>query len=365
MKKNLFLAHCFLLLFGIITCHSTASDTQTSKTVNSLLNNAATDENANKNIHSNKINGISFEAPPSPFNAEDLAPIKEKIAANWIALSPYAAAHKDKSAITFNHPRQWWGEGSEGTITSIKHAKSNGLKVMLKPQVWVINSWVGEFKLSSELEWQAWEKAYEKYILHFAQIADSMEVELFCIGTEYRFAVQERPAFWRNLIKEVKQIYSGKLTYAANWDNYENVTFWNDLDYIGIDAYFPLLPDKTPKVAALRKAWKQPITNIKKIQQQWQKPILFTEYGYMSVDGAAWRNWENEANHRTLAVNLQAQCNAFEGLYQSIWQEDWFAGGFIWKWHVNYPQSGGKKHKRYSPQNKPVEAVIKGWYGKQ
>ena len=49
-------------------------------------------------------------------------------------------------------------------------------------------------------------------------------------------------------------MYSGKLTFGANWYlEYEDVTFWDDLDYIGIQAYFPLTKKENQGVDELVK----------------------------------------------------------------------------------------------------------------
>ena len=45
---------------------------------------------------------------------------------------------------------------------------------------------------------------------------------------------------WDELIAAVRTVYSGELTYAANFDQYRAVGFWPGLDLIGINAYFPL-----------------------------------------------------------------------------------------------------------------------------
>src|SRR5690606_41666481 len=84
---------------------------------------------------------------------------------------------------------------------------------------------------------------------------DTMGVELLCIGTELKQSVAHRPLFWKNLIVEVREIFGGKLTYASNWDSYTVPRFWSDLDYIGINAYFPLIESQHPDRSALSRAW--------------------------------------------------------------------------------------------------------------
>ena len=109
-------------------------------------------------------------------------------------------------------------------------------------------------------------------------------------------------------------------------------------------------------------AWAPHFKAIKKFHERYQKPVVFTEYGYMSVDGAAWEHWELEANERTLPQNTTAQSNAYEALFRKFWSQDWFAGGFLWKWY-HYHDSVGQHHPNgFTPQNKPVEEVIHKYY---
>lgn len=311
------------------------------------------------------MNGVSFVSPPNEFEGDLLAPIPKRVNANWVAISPFGFSRVGQPEVHYNSSRQWWGERPEGIRHTIKNAHEQGLKVMLKPQVWIPGGWVGSFDLATEAEWKTWETSYENFVLPLAQIAHEQEAELFCIGTEYKIAARERPQFWRNLVTKIRAIYCGELTYASNWDNFEQVTFWHDLNYMGIDSYFPLIPDKTPAVSDLVKAWKTPLAKIEAQQKKYNIPVLFTEYGYLCVDGTGWRHWENEKNIEQLSPNPTAQKNAFEALYRTFWNKDWFAGGFIWKWFLNPHHSDEPYGKGYDPQGKPVEATIKDWYGRR
>jgi hypothetical protein len=309
-----------------------------------------------------KINGVNFVAPNVFVTEEVMKPVAE-VGANWISVVPYAYSYPLKPGVHFNTGHQWWGESAEGAIAQIRYAKAQGYKVMMKPHIWVIGQgWAGEYEAGDETNWRQWEKSYETYILHFARISDSMGVEMICIGTEYKVAVKERPQFWVNLIDEVRKVFNGKITYAANWDNYQNIPFWEKLDYIGIDAYFPLIEDKTPAVIDLVAAWEPDFRKIKSFCEKHRKPILFTEYGYMSIDGAAGKHWELESNRKQLASNMIAQSNAYEALFKKFWNEEWFAGGFLWKWFYYDDTAGGLEHNGFTPQNKPVEKVIRKYY---
>lgn len=309
-----------------------------------------------------KINGVSFVAPVRSVGVEEMQPIK-KVKANWVALTPFAFVRAGSPELQFNHERQWWGEREEGVAETIRHAKELELKVMIKPHVWVRGQgWAGDFELNSETEWEKWEHNYRDYIISYAKVADSLQVELLCIGTEYRKAAVQRPDFWRKLIKEIRSVYGGKLTYAANWDNYKNIRFWGDLDYIGVDAYFPLSDQKEPSVAHLKKQWNPIKQQLHTFADGQDKPLLFTEFGYQSVDYTADGHWKYGEDERDL--NLQGQVNAYQALFETFWDKPWFGGGFLWKWYDRHPERGGPDNKRYTPQNKPAEQTIRRWYGR-
>lgn len=313
-----------------------------------------------------KMKGISFVSPSRPFSNNPMEPLKA-IGTDWIAVIPFAFTPAGETSVSFNRGRQWWGERHEGIVTTIRLAKEDNIKVMLKPQVWMRGNWVGDMTFDKEEDWKEWETEYSKYILTFAAIADSMGVEAFCVGTEFKLAAQKREKYWRGLIKDVKKIYSGRLTYASNWDAYELIPFWDALDFVGVDAYFPLIDKKTPTVNDLKKAWNPTLKKLKKFHQKTGKPIVFTEYGYMSIDGCAYKNWELEDIRTEVPVNQLAQANAIEGVFESFWNEEWWGGGFLWKWYPNYTGEGqGRRAKfraaDYTPQGKKAEEVLKKWF---
>lgn len=312
------------------------------------------------------MNGVSFVAPPKEVPSSAFEPVLA-VNANWVAIMPYAFSSENSPEVHFDGERQWWGEKSAGVIKTIEYAKEKGLKIMLKPHVWVRGQgWTGDFDLDSEQEWREWENSYERYILHYSKISDSLKVDAFCIGLEYKNAVKERPVFWKRLIRKTRKIYSGPITYAANWDNYQLIPFWQDLDFIGINAYFPLSEEETPSVELLKHAWEKDKSSLEILYKRHKKPIVFTEYGYKSVDKGASNQWELE-HHRKNGVepNFEVQQNAYAALFETIWMEDWFYGGFLWKWYPDGFSTYTPENADYTPQNKPVENVIRSWYKKR
>lgn len=304
----------------------------------------------------NRINGFNLVAPPQSFPIDSLQKVKS-IGVNWVSVVPYAFCNAETAEVVFDHPRQWWGEKPEGIIESINMAKSLGLKVMVKPHLWVGGQgWAGDLEFKSDSLWQIFEKQYADYIETYAHIADSLHVELYCIGTEMRRSTQHRSDFWRDLISKTRMDFSGKLTYAANWDEYNRIKFWSELDYIGIDAYFPLSQEKNQAKQDLVIAWQKPKKEMEMISSQFDKKIIFTEYGYESVDYNAMGHWRLSKD--TLDVNFENQKIAFEALFQSFNSESWWTGGFIWKWHLNRNGLNKRTIKAYTPQNKTALKAI-------
>lgn len=308
-----------------------------------------------------KVNGVSFVASRDSVIEAQVAALNE-LGANYAAVMPFAFMRSlDNPELHFDTDRQWFGETVAGTRQYIRMLKSQGIRVMVKPQIWIWRgTFTGTLAMNSEAEWKQLEAGYRDFILRYAQLAEEERVEILCIGTELERFVKERPLFWNDLIAEVREVYGGKLTYAANWDEYSRVPFWNFLDYIGVDAYFPLSEARTPEVEALQTAWQPWKNQLEALSEATGKKIMFTEYGYRSKDFNAVRPWEAERD--SVGVNLQAQANAQEAILREFWPEEWFAGGFVWKWFIHFDEAGGSDDNRFTPQNKPAQEILRKYY---
>ena len=198
-------------------------------------------------------------------------------------------------------------------------------------------------------------------ILHYANIAQNENVEIFCIGTELSSATVSKPELWKELIKKVRLVYKGKLTYAANWyEEYDYIEFWDELDYAGLDPYFPLVASARPDKEELIAVWRDWVGMIEKWQKKIDKPVIFTEIGYKSSVGATDEPWQH-APIGQLDLKLQSDC--YEALVEVFWDRPWLYGIYWWYWGVN-PRMGGKFNRGFIPQNKPAQDIIQQWYKK-
>lgn len=314
-----------------------------------------------ENKTSQKINGVSFVGSRDVIDSTHIQPVVE-VNANWTAVMPFAFMQtKDTTQLIFNIERQWWGEREEGAKKTIELFHQRGIKVMVKPQIWIRRGeYTGQISMKTEADWQLFEENYKNFILLYAKLAQEAGAEMLSIGTELNSFVLTRPQFWNQLITEIKKVYKGKLTYAENWDAKVQVPFWKQLDYIGIDAYYPVSENKTPTVEEARQGWQKHKMEIVELHKQYNLPILFTEYGYRSRDFAGKKPWESERVEGE--VNHLAQENLTKALFEEFWNEPWFAGGFHWKWFHNHERAGGLENNQFTVQNKPTETVLKRYY---
>jgi len=310
-----------------------------------------------------KINGISFVAMNTAIDSTNVIPVVN-VNANYAAIMPFGFIRDlDHPEIIHNTDRQWFGETRAGAKQYIQELRKMEIAVMIKPQIWVSGGqFTGEIMMQSEETWRELEVSYSNFMIEYAKLAEEVSAEILCIGTELELFTKYRPEYWKSLISRIRTIYNGKLTYAANWNEYRKTPFWDQLDFIGIDAYFPVSENKTPSFEDCLAGWKKHKPEILKTSKTYKRKVLFTEYGYRSVDYTGKKPWDY-SGRKYGTVNLDAQVNATKALFKTFWEEDWFAGGFVWKWFHMHDKIGGPENNMFTPQNKPVEEVIKIQYG--
>jgi hypothetical protein len=244
----------------------------------------------------------------------------------------------------------------------INRAHSLGLKVMLKPHVDLFNDpdhWRGNIGQGfSEADWIAWFISYKDMINHYAQLAQALGVEQFCVGTEL-VSTEARAADWQSVIAGVRGIFTGPLTYAANPGDEGSISWWDKLDFIGFDAYYALTNKNDPTLAELKAAWVPIAATLKNLSDTWGKPVIFPEVGYASSDGANQHPWTSAPGD---PLDLQEQADLYQALFETFYNQDWFAGVFWFPWETD-PLVGGPCDKGGSPHDKPAEDILRLWYG--
>ena len=277
----------------------------------------------------------------------------------WVAIFPYFY-QEDEQSKTIRSMKEIgkWSARDSSFMKSIDSLHKRNIRVHLKPHLWMGEGWRATINFKNPEDWDTWFTSYEQTILHYALMAEKTNVELFCIGTELRTAVKNKPTAWNDLIKKIRNVYSGKLTYAANWDGeFNDVQFWDELDYIGIQGYFPLTSKSNPDLETIQQGWKSHIEILKSLSEKYQKKILFTEVGYRPDVDATRKPWEWGSAFGFLfkKKSEKTQYLAYEALYSELWNKEWFAGSYIWQW----------TNSDFSVKGRPAENVIAKWYSTQ
>jgi hypothetical protein len=266
--------------------------------------------------------------------------------------------------IGIDTTKGWYSESHAGIRTLARQADALGMDVILKPHIWVGGydeaQNRSEIGFESAARWRKWEANYRQFLMIYARLAAQVDADMLVMGTELTRAATERPDFWRGLAADARSVYDGELTYAANWHKaYKRIRFWEALDYVGVQAYFPLTDAEAPSLATLRDGWQPHRADLARVHERTGRPILFTEVGYRSAATAAnspW-TWPERDGETTPNYALQARC--YKAFLSTVGRAPWMKGGIIWKWH---PPSEVERRTGFTPQDKPAEAVLRRWF---
>jgi hypothetical protein len=204
--------------------------------------------------------------------------------------------------------------------------------------------------------------SYTDQAVHFARIAEEEGATLFSVGTETEQLFRTQTAGpWvtefgdeiRTMVSEVKEVFSGLVTYDQVYSAYVDTDFWWDLpekiwadadfDAIGVSAYFRLVeeePTRVMTVAELQSAWEQTFVDylLPLAQANPDLPILFTEFGYASdIRAPADPTVDQflpkvvlDTNHNGLDDGEEVQANILEALFRTLQTYPIVDGIFHW-----------------------------------
>lgn len=237
----------------------------------------------------------------------------------------------------------------------IKQANARGLRVFLMPILHIqqreMGVWRGTLKPAQP---KLWWRAYTRFILHYARMSARTNVELFAVGSELLSLESQRDP-WLKLIKQVRAVYKGKLTYSSNWDHFEVVSFWDKVNLVGMTAYHELSDATAPNVETLRKGWRGFQQRLKFWAMVQDHEYMFTEIGYPSHSKGAAHPWDYRPQG-TPAPMLQAR--AYRAMVETWHNDPKLQGVYVWNWF------GFKSatDRGYTPRGKPAYEILEHWY---
>jgi hypothetical protein len=305
-----------------------------------------------------RMRGVCWEGA-GRIGATNLAPLRD-LGVDWISQTPFGWAPSVTSTeIRFGSKGGLWGETDDGLVQTAAWAHALGIKTLLKPHLWVRHGeWPGDIAMGTDDSWKEWFASYEAFILHYARLAEANGFEGLAIGTEMG-KTTPRTADWKRIVARVREVYHGKLTYCANWnEEAERLDFWDDLDFIGVQAYYPLATVNRPSKKDIEAAWAPVVKRLEALAKRTGKPLVFTEVGYKSHEGSLKEPWRWETDG---AVDFDLQREAYTAMFETFWRKPWFGGSFVWKWHPSQ-RAFGRDDRDFTPQGKPALSVIKAYY---
>lgn len=238
----------------------------------------------------------------------------------------------------------------------VQYAHRRGLSVFLFPTLHLqhlgYKEWRGVLAPKDpEIWWEHYSRLVEFYV-HFAQ---QNQVEMLSVGSEL-CSMESDYEHWSRIIRYARNHYDGVLTYSANWDHYHDISFMKDLDYMGVNAYFRLTEKMDPKLEEIVAAWKPAKERIEDAYKEYKKPLLFTEIGYLSLDGTNHDPWNYFA---TTKIDLKEQADCYEAFVR-VWNPPpgYLHGVYFYNWWG----PGGPNDRDYTPRGKPAEKILRRWY---
>jgi len=305
-----------------------------------------------------QIRGFSMQLNNPSGTAEYIAAIDELSAMGCTSINFVIAARQNDvkaEKITVI----WDNMPSYANCEKIcKHAKAKGIYTILMPIVLLDKAGTKEWRgVIDPPSWDNWFFSYGKYMKTMSTLAKKCDIDLFCVGSEL-LSTEDKRNQWIRVIADIKTVYKGKLTYSANWDHYEFPTFWDQLDYIGMNNYNELADKPGATVAQLDQKWTPIKEKILAFVQKQGKPFLFTEVGWHNLQNTIAEPWNYVAEG---PIDLTEQEKAYKS-FVDTWKDvpnSKFMGALIWEWRPGC--KGATEHGVYSLQGTPALDVVKKW----
>ena len=238
----------------------------------------------------------------------------------------------------------------------LEGARELGLQTALKPHVDLDDgAWRGHIVPADP---EAWFASYREVFLPWAELAESVGGAQFVVGTELAGTL-EHERLWRETIAGFRSVFSGELIYAASWDEAAMVPFWENLDLVGVDAYFPVATRRDPGRFELLAGWQPWLERLWLLHRQTGRRIVLTEIGYRSVDGAGMHPY---AFGDRGVLDLTEQADLYWAALQATAAEPWLEGLYWWNWPAG--GAGGPGNTDFTPGGKPAEIELaRAWSG--
>ena len=283
-----------------------------------------------------------------------------RLGVNWISITPFGRIWSLESTDVYMDFEAPYEENRGAIQRMVEQAHARGIRVLLVPHLWVWNEsgWRGEIDPGSPERWQAYQGSYRAFVLAWARDAAAAEVDALSIGVECKSWSGRFGGFWASFIDDVRAAYPGLLTYSANWDEAEDVIFWDRLDLIGINAFYPLAHHDGAAFAEYVAGAREARDSVARLVGAVEMPVVFVEVGYTTRADAAVEPWLWPDGMQDVRYSESEQARALEASFSAFVPEEWFAGFFVWRYYTNLDDVSQEAMWGFSPHGKEAESIL-------
>jgi hypothetical protein len=281
--------------------------------------------------------------------------------ATWVSLTPFGrigSLASSEVSLEFEAPLD---ENRKNVLDGIRMAHQRGLKVLLVPHLWVESGeWRALVDPGSDAAWARWAGSYKRFLLTWAEVAREGSAEMLSVGVELRsWVTTARAASFLPIITEIRKAYPGLLTYSANWDDVDDTVLLQDIDLIGINAFYPLAEEEGAPFYKLLEGGRRVADRLEQLAKSHKKPILLTEIGYKTVASPAVKPWIWPEDMKTVVLSQADQAAATFALVEPLLERPWFAGFFVWRLYADPDDVSQEAEFGFSPRGKAAERVVR------
>jgi hypothetical protein len=284
-----------------------------------------------------------------------------RMGATWVSITPFGRVwdlRADGVDLSFEAP---FDDNREAVLAVIAQAHALGLKVFVVPHLWVESGgWRALIDPGSDAGWQRWARSYRRFLLAWAEVARDGQAEMLSVGVELRsWVTTARVGLLRPIVAEVRALYPGLLTYSANWDDLDDTLLWDELDLVGVNAFYPLAFRDGASQAELIEGGQRVADGLATTANAWRRPVVLTEVGYTTRKDPAVRPWEWPDGMKDVVVDERAQAEAYVGILAPMLDARFCAGWFVWRLYADPDDVSQEAEWGFSPRGKLAELVLR------
>lgn len=278
---------------------------------------------------------------------------------NWVSITPFGRVWDLQSTEILMDFEAPYEENRSAIRSFVAQAHERGIRVLVIPHLWVeTGGWRGEMDPGGAAEWAAYRASYRGFVTAWARDAAAAGADAFSVGVECKSWSGRFGAFWHALIEDVRAIFPGLLTYSANWDEVDGVLFWDQLDLIGINAFYPLADHDGATFEEYVRGAETARDRVAEEARILDMPVLFVEVGYTTREDAAVQPWLWPDGMENVVVSEREQARALQASWTAFLPEPWFAGFFVWRYYADLDDVSQEALWGFSPHAKLAERTL-------